>query len=130
MVGTVMDYARFAADVAQRRHARRQAHSRTQDGRLHDVGSARDRGVTPGPYYLPGPGYGFGLGVAVRMARGGPAAIGEPVGECNWGGAGGTYFWVDPKERHVRGLHDAVARSSACTTEPLLRDMVYAAIEK
>lgn len=41
-------------------------------------------------------GYGFGLSVAVRRAPGG-GMLGS-TGDYNWGGAGGTYFWVDPKE--------------------------------
>ena len=50
--------------------------------------------VTRTPLYLPGPGYGFGLGVAVRTS-GGEAAYPAAVGEYYWGGAGGTYRWVD-----------------------------------
>ncbi len=47
--------------------------------------------------YLPGPGYGFGLGFAVRSAAG-EAAYPAAVGEYYWGGAGGTYMWVDPAQ--------------------------------
>ena len=42
-------------------------------------------------------GYGFGLGVAVRRGYGVAGTIGSP-GDYHWGGANGTYFWVDPKE--------------------------------
>lgn len=49
------------------------------------------------PLYLPGPGYGFGLGVAVRTSAG-EAASPAAVGEYYWGGAGGTYMWVDPAQ--------------------------------
>lgn len=49
------------------------------------------------PLYLPGPGYGFGLGFAVRTA-GGEAAYPASVGEIYWGGAGGTYMWLDPAQ--------------------------------
>jgi CubicO group peptidase (beta-lactamase class C family) len=42
-------------------------------------------------------GYGFGLGFAVR-AEPGASAVEGSVGEMSWGGAGGTYFWLDPKE--------------------------------
>ena len=41
--------------------------------------------------------YGFGLGVAVRTDPG-IAGIAGSTGDYNWGGAYGTYFWVDPKE--------------------------------
>ena len=45
-------------------------------------------------------GLGFGLGFAVALDQG---KIGETgsVGEYNWGGAAGTRFWIDPKERLV-----------------------------
>ncbi len=42
-------------------------------------------------------GFGFGLGFAVRLKPGTDSAPGN-VGEYNWGGAYGTYFWNDPKE--------------------------------
>ena len=53
--------------------------------------------VTRTPLYLPGPGYGFGLGFAVRTS-GGESAYPAAVGEYYWGGAGGTYMWVDPAQ--------------------------------
>ena len=42
-------------------------------------------------------GFGFGLGFAVRLKPGTRSAPGS-VGEYNWGGAYGTYFWNDPKQ--------------------------------
>jgi CubicO group peptidase (beta-lactamase class C family) len=42
-------------------------------------------------------GYGFGLGVAVRRVPGVAGIMGSP-GDFRWSGAGGTLFWVDPKE--------------------------------
>jgi CubicO group peptidase (beta-lactamase class C family) len=48
----------------------------------------------------PAPGYGFGLGFAVRLADGQATSHGT-TGDYNWAGLGGTYFWVDPKERLV-----------------------------
>ena len=42
-------------------------------------------------------GYGFGLGVAVRRGPGIAGVMGSP-GDYHWGGANGTFFWVDPKE--------------------------------
>ena len=42
-------------------------------------------------------GYGFGLSVAVRRG-GGVSGIMGTAGDFDWGGANGTYFWVDPKE--------------------------------
>jgi CubicO group peptidase (beta-lactamase class C family) len=45
-------------------------------------------------------GFGFGLGFRVRMDLGQSATLGS-VGEYGWGGAYGTYFWVDPKEQMI-----------------------------
>ena len=45
-------------------------------------------------------GFGFGLGFAVRRAPGIFGLLGSP-GDINWGGAMGTYFWVDSKEELV-----------------------------
>ena len=42
-------------------------------------------------------GYGFGLGVAVRR-QDGVSPINGSAGDYSWGGAYGTFFWVDPKE--------------------------------
>ena len=45
-------------------------------------------------------GYRFGLGYRVR-SHVGESAISGSVGEYGWGGAYGTYFWVDPKEQMI-----------------------------
>jgi len=79
-------------------------------------------------FYLPGAGFGFGLGFAVRTAAGVSPYAGS-VGEYNWGGAGGTYFWVDPKE----DLFVVFMMQSPKQRVPyrgLLKSMIYAAITK
>jgi len=45
-------------------------------------------------------GYRFGLGFRVRTDLGASLTLGSP-GEYGWGGAYGTYFWIDPKEQMV-----------------------------
>ena len=84
-------------------------------------------GVVPGPYYLPGPGYGFGLGFAVRTEPGASAVEGS-VGEMNWGGAGGTAFWLDPKENMFVVLM-AQAPSQRLRIRNTLRNLVYGAFD-
>ena len=49
---------------------------------------------------VPEMGYGFGLGFAVRKAQGMSPVPGS-VGEFFWGGATGTYFWIDPAEQMI-----------------------------
>jgi CubicO group peptidase (beta-lactamase class C family) len=127
MVSTAMDYARFLQMLLD---------GGTLDGKrllgpktiaymtADHMGSA----IVPGPYYLPGPGYGFGLGFAVRRDAGVNAANSSP-GEYNWGGAGGTAFWVDPKEQ-MFVVFMMQSPKQRLHYRPLLRDMVYAAIVK
>jgi CubicO group peptidase (beta-lactamase class C family) len=77
---------------------------------------------------VPEMGYGFGLGFAVRKEAGVAQTPGT-VGDYNWGGAGGTYFWVDPKE----DLFVVFMMQSPKQRVPyrgLLKDMVYAAIAR
>ncbi len=62
------------------------------------IRASRAPGASTG--YGPGPGFGFGLGFAVRLADGESGNPGS-VGEANWGGLGGTYFWIDPKEKMI-----------------------------
>jgi len=87
-----------------------------------------DASIAPGPLYLPGAGFGFGLGFAVRRDAG-VASVQGSVGEFNWGGAGGTYFWIDPKE----GMFVVFMMQSPKQRtyyRPLLKNMVYGAVMK
>ena len=127
MVGTAMDYARFLQMLLNggTLNGKRYLAPRTVAYMTSDhVGTV----ITPGPLYLPGPGFGFGLGFAVRRDAG-VAAVPGSVGEYNWGGAGGTYFWVDPKENmFVVFMMQSPKQRQAY--RPLLKDMIYAAIVK
>ena len=98
MVSTAHDYARFLQMMLN---------GGTLDGRrylgpqtVRYMTSDQLGSVKPGPLYLPGPGYRFGLGVAVRVDAG-VAAFPGSVGDWYWGGAGGTYMWVDPVQDMV-----------------------------
>jgi CubicO group peptidase (beta-lactamase class C family) len=84
--------------------------------------------LSRGPAYSPGPGYGFGLGFAVRT-NAGMAAMPGTVGDYYWGGLGGTYFWVDPKEKLIAILM-LQAPSQRDYYRALFRDLVYAAMVK
>ena len=54
-------------------------------------------GRVPGSNY---PGFGFGLGFAVRTDTGMNDMPGT-IGEYLWGGAQGTWFWIDPREKLI-----------------------------
>jgi CubicO group peptidase (beta-lactamase class C family) len=127
MVSTASDYARFLQMLLN---------GGTLDGKhllgpktvafmtSDHLGSA----IVPGPYYLPGPGYGFGLGFAVRRDAG-VGTANSSVGEYNWGGAGGTAFWVDPKE-DMLVVFMMQAPSKRTHHRAVLRDMIYASLVK
>jgi CubicO group peptidase (beta-lactamase class C family) len=48
-------------------------------------------------------------------------------GDFTWGGAAGTYFWVDPKEK-MFVIYMMQAPGKRVPMRILLRDMVYAAM--
>ena len=75
--------------------------------------------------YLPGPGFGFGLGYAVRLADGETSNAGN-AGEINWGGAGGTYFWIDPKANMI-AIWMMQAPGQRVHYRHIFKNMVYAA---
>jgi CubicO group peptidase (beta-lactamase class C family) len=129
LVSTVGDYARFAQMIVD---------GGTLDGRRYlgpktftwmtanHVGPSS--GISRNWQFLPGPGYGFGLGFAVRLEPG-ESSIPGSVGELYWGGAGGTYFWADPKEEmFVVLMMQSYAQRDRY--KAILRAMVYGALEK
>jgi CubicO group peptidase (beta-lactamase class C family) len=129
MVSTIGDYARFTQMLLN---------GGTLDGKRYlspktiaYMGSNHigpGSGVVPGPYYLPGPGFGFGLGFAVRTEAGVNPAEGS-VGEMNWSGAGGTAFWIDPKE-NMFVVFMAQTVSQRGPIRAALRNLVYGAFDK
>jgi CubicO group peptidase (beta-lactamase class C family) len=97
MVSTAPDYARFlqmllnGGELEGRRYLKRETvalmasdHIGPETGILHD------------PFYFPGPTSGFGLGFAVRTAP--PPNTTWPLGEYRWDAAGGSFYFVDPKD--------------------------------
>ncbi len=97
-VSTAMDYLRFAQMLTnggtldgQRLLSRKTLEMMTSDQLGPEV---RARTTSP----VLNEGYSFGLGFAVRSQTG-MAAYAGSAGDYTWGGAFGTYFWVDPKEQ-------------------------------
>lgn len=127
LVSTSHDYARFLQMLANggALDGRRYLSPRTIEYMTSDhLGSA----IATTPLYLPGAGYGFGLGFAVRKVPGESAYEGSQ-GDYYWGGAGGTYFWVDPKT-NMYVIFMMQSPKQRVPYRSLLRNMVYAAIEK
>ena len=77
---------------------------------------------------LPSPemGQGFGLGFAVRTDTGRNPLPGS-VGDFYWGGAYGTYFWIDPKEK-LFAILMMQAPVQRLPYRYLMRDLVYQAV--
>jgi CubicO group peptidase (beta-lactamase class C family) len=131
MVSTIGDYARFAQMLLSggTLDSRRYLSPKT----IAYMGSNHigpGSGVVPGPYYLPGPGFGFGLGFAVRTEAGVSPAEGS-VGEMNWSGAGGTTFWVDPKENmFVVFMTQTLSPRERARLRVALKNIVYGAFDK
>jgi len=129
MVSTITDYARFTQMLLNGGilDGKRYLGPKTiaYMGANH-IGPSS--GVVPGPYYLPGPGFGFGLGFAVRTEAGVSAMEGS-VGEMNWSGAGGTAFWIDPKEDMFVVLMTQTV-SQRGRLRVALKNLVYQAFEK
>jgi CubicO group peptidase (beta-lactamase class C family) len=127
-VSSTMDYLRFAQMLAnggeldgKRIIARKTLEMMTSDQLGPDV-----RARTTSPVLLEG--YGFGLGFAVRKEAG-VAPVAGSAGEYYWGGAGGTYFWVDPKER-MFVVFMMQSPKQRVYYRGILRDMVYASVVK
>ena len=69
------------------------------------------------------PGYTFGLGFSVRKDVGLAGQSGS-IGEYGWAGAGGTYFWVDPKEQLVAILMTQAPGPSRLYYRRLFKELV------
>ena len=125
LVGTATDYARFLQMLANggtldgKRYLSPKTIAYMTSDHMGDV-------IRRGPYDLPGPGYKFGLGFGVRTDAG-VAPVAGSAGDYYWGGAGGTYFWVDPKEK-MFVVYMMQSPSKRVQYRALLRNMVYAAI--
>jgi CubicO group peptidase (beta-lactamase class C family) len=105
MVSTARDYARFAQFLVNKGEldGTRLVSRKTIELMMSDhlpPGSGTRR-VVEGRFGPLAPtaemGQGFGLGFAVRNTVGHNPLPGSP-GDAYWGGAYGTYFWVDPQE--------------------------------
>jgi CubicO group peptidase (beta-lactamase class C family) len=73
-------------------------------------------------------GYGFGYSVAVRRGTGVAGIMGSE-GDYNWGGANGTYFWVDPSQELAVVFMAAAPGELRLRNRQLITTLVLQAIE-
>ncbi|MBR1222838.1 beta-lactamase family protein [Bradyrhizobium sp. U87765 SZCCT0131] len=128
MVSTVTDYARFAQMLANggeldgRRYMSEAAFRNMTTNHIAPATQVRK-----GPFYFPGDGFGYGLGFGVRIDRGDRDPPGS-IGEFKWDGAGGTYFFVDPKnDMFVVFMVQSPSQRGRIHQE--LKKMIYEALE-
>jgi len=133
MVSTAADYARFLQMLANggqldgvRLISRKTIDLMTANALPPDVKMGADMYRFAALEPSARMGQGFGLGFAVRTDVGRNPLPGTP-GDYYWGGAYGTYFWHDPRERLfvVYMMQSPVAR---LRYRYLMRDLVYQAM--
>jgi CubicO group peptidase (beta-lactamase class C family) len=73
------------------------------------------------------PGHTFGLGFSVRSDVGLAGQSGS-IGEYGWAGAGGTYFWINPKEELIGILMTQAPGPSRLYYRQLFKELVQQAI--
>lgn len=76
---------------------------------------------------MPGPGIGFGLGFGMITDQG-LSGLALPTGSYFWGGAAGTFFWVDP-ENELIGLFMTQVVPHRTTLRQDLWGLTYQAID-
>jgi CubicO group peptidase (beta-lactamase class C family) len=64
-----------------------------------------------------------------RAPGAGVAGIMGSAGDYNWGGVGGTYFWVDPKEELTVVLMECASPQARGHMRQLITTLVYASLE-
>ncbi len=122
-VSTAMDYARFSQMLLNRGQF---------DGawllsrHTVDLMTADHLGKIRGTFFQAG--YGFGLGFAVRVEEG-VAGFAGSVGDYNWAGAGGTFFWIDPKDQLVAVLMAQTPGPLRIYYRALIKNLVYQALQ-
>ena len=127
LVSTLDDYARFARMLLAEGSLDKRVYlgKRTLRFMASDhIGPATH--ITRPRGSLLNDGYGFGLGFAVRTETG-AAAYPSTVGEFNWSGIAGTYFWVDPEEDMLAVLLTQSPRQRT-RYRPIIKAMIYDAL--
>ncbi len=129
-VASANDYLRFAlmlANGGQFDGARIMSRSTVNLMTSDHLGNRIAAPTTPGELLFSSPGYSFGLGFAVRTGAGMSTLLGS-AGEFTWGGYGGTFFWVDPKEEIVAVYMSQAPGPSRQYYRRLFKALVYQAI--
>lgn len=125
--GTTIDYLRFSQMLLNGGilDGKRIVSRKTIEAMTADQLGAEVRARTTSPTL--GVGYTFGLGFAVR-SQAGISSLAGSEGDYTWGGAYGTYFWVDPKEQLAVVFMSAAPGEIRVYYRDLMRNLVLQAI--
>jgi CubicO group peptidase (beta-lactamase class C family) len=129
-VSTAMDYLRFTQMMLNGGvfNGQRIISRSTAELMMSDHTGARPGGpLSPGALLLGTEGYGFGLGFMVRNGPG-IAGVQGSAGEAMWAGYGGTYFWIDPKEKIVAVFMSQGPGATRAYYRKMFKQMVYGAL--
>jgi CubicO group peptidase (beta-lactamase class C family) len=126
-VSTAMDYLRFAQMLLNMGslQGRRILSRKTVELMISDQLGPDVRERTTSPALAEG--YSFGLGFSVR-SQAGRAALAGSTGDFGWGGAFGTYFWVDPQEELAVVFMAAAPGYMGQVLRVLVKNLVLASI--
>ena len=84
--------------------------------------------VQPGEVLMGVQGYTFGLGFMVRQGPG-IAGVHGSEGDFAWGGLGGTFFWVDPKEQLIGIMMAQTPGAVRQQYRRMIKTLVYQALD-
>jgi CubicO group peptidase (beta-lactamase class C family) len=84
--------------------------------------------LQPGELLMGVQGYTFGLGFMVRQGPG-LASVPGSEGDYAWAGAGGTFFWIDPKEQVIGLLMAQTPGPIRQYYRRMIKQLVYQALE-
>jgi CubicO group peptidase (beta-lactamase class C family) len=123
-VSTLDDYARFCMMLlndGELDGVRILSRKSVELMRSDHLGSLPRAGLLPD-------GFGFGLTFAVDLGPGKAGTVGSP-GEFYWGGAAGTSFWIDPKEKLIGVFLIQVLPPTNIPAGEQFKRMTYLALE-
>ncbi|MBW2181312.1 MAG: beta-lactamase family protein [Deltaproteobacteria bacterium] len=125
LVSTAEDYYRFVKMLLNNGALNNSRFLKEQTAKLITTDHMEKLPEWNDPKYLPGKGYGFGLSVAVRIKKSGWKE--GTIGDFWWGGAAGTYFWVDP-ENELIAILMIQSPERRMYYRPRFREWVYNAV--
>jgi len=123
-VSTLDDYARFCMMLlndGELDGVRILSRKSVELMRSDHLGSLPRAGLLP-------EGFGFGLTFAVDLGPGKAATVGS-AGEFYWGGAAGTSFWIDPREKMIGVFLIQVLPPTNIPAGEQFKRMTYLALE-